>query len=367
MKIAICVDCLTHGGAERVAAMWAIGFCEQGHDVSLIISNTRLPITYQIPETAKIYSVDINIGNGYLRHFFKILFQAGKLKKIFKSIAPDVVIAVQPVWGPLIYKSKGDLKFKVIGTDHSSYERPASNPMPSKTRWLKFEFNKKFDAVTVLTQADMNIIGGQISNVTVLPNPLSLVPVTVIPQKAKTILAVGRLDSWFCKGFDVLLAAWAKLSPLFQDWKLQIAGGGSGYGLDYLKKLCKEHNILESVEFLGFKDDIQSYFSESSIFVLSSRYEGFGLVLIEAMSQGCACIACDYKGRQSEIIRNEEEGLLCQPERVDQLVYCIRRLLTDDVYRRKVQEGGVKRSYDYQLNNIMQKWKGIFDSISIDS
>ena len=185
MNIVICVDCLTNGGAQRVAAMWTKGFIQKGHHVSLIISNIRVPITYDIPSEVPIYNIDFKINNGYFRHIIKILFQHLKLKRILESIKPDLVISVHPSWGPLIFRAKGNLQFKVVGTDHNSYERPYNEPMSKRTKWLKFDFSKRFNAVTVLTQADKNVIGNKLNNVFVLPNPLALTRLNKLPPKKK--------------------------------------------------------------------------------------------------------------------------------------------------------------------------------------
>lgn len=365
MKIIICVDRLTGGGAQRVASLWVQGFVKDGHDVSVVLSNIREPITYSIPSNVHIFNIDFNIKNGYIRHICKMMFQARKLKKIFQEVCPDVVIAVMPSWGPLIYKAKAQNKFIVIGTDHNSYERPQSAPMSKKMEWQKFAFNKNFDAVTVLTQADKNIIGNRIKNVFVLPNPLALMPVKEIPHKKNVILAAGRLDAWHYKGFDVLIKAWSLIASKHEGWILQIAGGSNGQGLSYLKELSQSCNVSDTVEFLGFHSDIISYYQNSSIFVLSSRYEGFGLVLIEAMSQGCACIACDYKGRQKEIITDKKEGLLCQPEDINGLAFCLEKMIIDEDFRHKVQEKAVERSKNFHIDKIMDRWYSIFKSIGV--
>ena len=81
MKITICVDRLTGGGAQRVAALWIQGFLNEGHDVSVVLSNIRTPITYPIPEKVPIFNVDFNIKNGYVRHLCKVLFLSKKFKK----------------------------------------------------------------------------------------------------------------------------------------------------------------------------------------------------------------------------------------------------------------------------------------------
>ena len=196
-------------------------------------------------------------------------------------------------------------------------------------------------------------------------------------------MAAGRLDDWHYKGFDVLIKSFAKLlngskvaEPRSkvksndiafkireEGWKLQIAGTGSEESLNYLKQLCRENGVEDLVEFLGFRKDVEKLYQDASIFVLSSRYEGFGLVLIEAMSQGCACIACDYKGRQREIIQNDSQGLCCEPDDVDALAEAMRKMITDDEYRESIRNNAVERSKYYSLDNIIGKWDDLLNKV----
>ena len=109
-------------------------------------------------------------------------------------------------------------------------------------------------------------------------------------------LAVGRLNDWHYKGFDLLLKAWHCIGKEHPDWYLRIVGHGDEEAVSYLKSLAA---CIPNIEFKSHTPNIREEYQKASVFVLSSRYEGFGLVLTEAMSQGCDCIACDYKGRQS--------------------------------------------------------------------
>ena len=128
---------------------------------------------------------------------------------------------------------------------------------------------------------------------------------------------------------------------------------------------------------MGVRKDIEELYKKSSIFVLSSRYEGFGLVLIEAMSQGCAPVACDYKGRQAEIlslsgderrktkdeksgIEITENGILCEPDNVEALASAMRKMIKDDNYRERIQHNATTRSKDKKKKKIMNKWNDIF-------
>ena len=368
MKIAIIVYNLTGGGAERVASLWMKGFHDSGHTVYAILGDTYDPITYTIPKEIKVYGIHPRIRNHTLRYAFMRIFRnykVQKLKKIFDETNPDLVICVCPAWGKLVYAAQGSHKFKVIGTDHNSYEVPNYMQLSKEQQYFKFEFNKNFDHITVLTQADKDVIGNRFSNVTVLPNPLGLKPSNSVPPKKKIILASGRLNAWHVKGFDLLIESWGRICKSYPDWTLRIVGGGSKESVHIIKSLINKANCTEQVELVGYSKNIQAQYQESSIFVLSSRYEGFGMVLIEAMSQGCACIACDFRGRQSEIIRNEHEGVICPIDDVNALSVAIARLITDNHYRNDLQKSSIIRAEDFSLDNIMNKWNTILKSMDL--
>lgn len=377
MKIAICVHNLIGGGAERVAALWATGFCKQGHEVSIILNDLKSPRsyytpnsdlvtseTYFVPKEADIYNIAAPYRNRFSNYIWKNTRQPQVLKKLLKEIKPDVVIAVllQP-WGPLIYKAKGNLGFKVIGTDHNSYEYPPIEPMPKRLKWLKFEFGKRFDIVTVLTQADKDFIGDERTNIRVLPNPLAFEPIQdPIKDREKVILAVGRLNAYIYKGFDILIKAFGQIAHNHRDWKLQIMGKSSEATVAMLRKMAQDNGIEHQFELTPYKSNPLPVYQHSEIFCLSSRYEGFGLVLIEAMSQGCACVACDYKGRQREIITDKKYGLTCPPDDVGALAENLERMISDEAYRRIVQTNAPERAAYYSLDNIMQRWEIILNN-----
>ena len=119
-----------------------------------------------------------------------------------------------------------------------------------------------------------------------------------------------------------------------------------------------------ALHFLGFVD-IKKEYEKAEIFVLSSRYEGFGMVLTEAMSQGCACIACDYKGRQREIIENDNQGVICPTDNEEEIAKAISNIISNRQYRQKLQENAILRSKYYELPNIMARWNDIFERMGL--
>lgn len=366
MKILLCVWRLTHGGAERVASMWAKGFVQEGFSVDFLLGSYSSPITYEVPSESHIYyecSLNDKIAAKFIPRFIKVR----KIRHILKKSNPDVVICVLPRWGMKIKEAmKGLPRIPIIITEHNSYERPVSAPMKKIQCEEKFDTNKLFDAVTILTQADRDFLIQKMgsdfaSNTCVLPNPLSFVPVQNVPDKEECILAAGRLNAWHYKGFDLLIDAWSQIASKYPNWKLKIAGDGDP---QYLQKVINEKKVASQVNLLGFVDMLEQY-QKASIFVLSSRYEGFGMVLTEAMSQGCACVACDYKGRQREIIQNDDQGIICPVDDVAALAKAIERLIIDEPYRQKCQKNAVERSKYYALPNIMKQWNEIFKKLNL--
>ena len=359
---------LTGGGAERVAALWATGFIQRGYKVGMVLNcKKNTPVTYAVPDSVKMYNLVGNehiawVANKLHRRLHIDQYYIRRLRMALKDFQPDIVIGVLQPWAEWARKASAGMNIKIINTEHNSFERPESAPMSSSERKEKFEWNKRYEQVTVLTQADKYLVERHLDNVTVLPNPLAFEPVKIIPQKEKIILASGRFEAGHYKGFDLLIKAFGMTS---NDWSLQIAGEGKPKHIAKYKALAKECGVGDRVQFLGYLDNPLQIYQRSSIFVLSSRYEGFGMVLIEAMSQGCAPIACDYKGRQREIITTDEEGIICPVDDVETLAKAIDKMILDEEYRHRVQANAIERSKYYLLENIMERWEKIFQRISL--
>ena len=359
---------LTGGGAERVAALWANGFVEHGYEVAIMLDcSSKTPVTYRIPNTVKLYNMYNWLTAKIHRHLGIDSCRKAILRNAISEFKPNVIIGVLGDNAQLAATVVKDWANKpiIVQTEHNSYERPSCSPMSKSLQHRKFVINKQFPCVTVLTQADKVFIGDNMDNVVVMPNPLAYTPVQSIPKKEKVILAAGRLNAWHCKGFDLLIKAWGRIAQKHQDWILQIAGDGNTTSLEFLQSIANEFHVGEQVEFIGYQSDMLPIYRRSSIFVLSSRYEGFGMVLIEAMSQGCAPVACDYKGRQSEIITNVKEGLICPVDDVGALSNALNKMITDDNYRRNTQHFAIERSKNYSLDKIMDKWKEVFNILNL--
>ena len=368
-KIVILVYRLTGGGAERVASLWASGFAERGYDVTIITSTGKNEdLTYTLSPSIKLLTIEFPISLRFIRGVLNRigivqLHYLHHLIKVLNDIKPDVCIGILGDYALQAYKCTRNLNCKIINTEHNAYDRPEFVESRPDIMKMKFHTNKIFDCVTVLTEADTKVPSVPTENMIVLPNPITFEPAKEIPHKEKMILAIGRLDVWKVKGFDNLIRAWGKIAKQYPEWNLMIAGTGTPKSKKYLTDLVEQEHIGDSVSFVGFCNNIIDYYRKASIFVLSSRYEGFGMVLTEAMSQGCACIACDFNGRQREIIQNDDQGIVCSNDNYLELAEAIKKMIDDDEYREHCRMHAVERSKYYELDKTIDRWEQIFQTL----
>lgn len=358
-RILVLVQSLGGGGAERVAVDMANGLSDLGNKVT-VLTNTDLPIVYNLHENIKVYNNHKYKWTPRVFNRFCIL----NAIKIIKKNKPDVVVGV--MWGEALTARISmlftNLKVPVVFSDHDCFVRPYRETL--RRMFTKRLLSKWCNYYTVLTESDRQLcIEHDIKNVRVMNNPLSLTPTYSTTIKKNTILAVGRLDAWHYKGFDILIKAWGQIAHKHSDWKVEIVGSGTEKSMMFLKNLTVKYNCEESVIFSGHHIDMQSKYRSSAIFVLSSRYEGFGLVLIEAMSQNCACIACDYNGRQRDIITDNVDGIIAETDSVQDLSDKIDLLINDENLRRKLQEQSPTNLMRYSVKEVAKKWDDLLSEI----
>lgn len=357
MEVIFVLHNLYGGGAERVTCLVTECLVKKSVSVS-IITNTNSCSDYNAPYGVRIIPFfkegSLNGINGFIQ---KIKTIRNEMKKHPQAI----MVGVMPIAFLYVAIASLFLKNKIVASDHTSFERPLKWHM----KFIRNYVYRMADAVTMLTEADAKYLGDKFKDKWVIPNPLAYKPLENLSIiKNNTVLAAGRLDDWYVKGFDLLLESWAKVSSLNSDWTLEIAGKGSRQALDTLKNKVSELGIKDRVLFSGFHKDIDRVMRESSIFVLSSRHEGFGLVLVEAMSQGCACISFDCGGRQKEIIKDEHIGIIVENHDVNELANKLMFLITNESERFELSKNGLKRSESYNVNKIIEIWISMFRHLS---
>jgi len=356
MKILICTYTLSDGGAERVVSQWANGFFQRGEHVQIaLLRESTETFSYSVDSRINIEDVSSSCRNRILN-----MMQASiRLRKFVTKNHFDIIISVLcPVH---VFFATVFINCIKINTEHNAFERPKGISW-KKDYLLKYYFNKLFDVVTVLTKRDLFLTNGRLKNVYHLPNPLAVTPYYSY-NREKVILAVGRLDAWYYKGFDILIKSWSLIREYHSEWKLCIIGGGTSKSREFLNGLASDCGCGDSVCIMDYKQDIVEYYKKAELFVLSSRYEGFGLVLIEAMSQGCACVACDYVGRQMEIFGDNSCGLISPPNDIDSLANAMIQLLSNPEKRKCCSRNAYARSREFALENIMNIWYDIIANV----
>lgn len=210
-----------------------------------------------------------------------------------------------------------------------------------------------YDRVVVLSEADARQWRRFVSRVSVIYNPVTIKPQRVVDYSVRRAMAVGRLDRQ--KGFDTLIAAWKKVVARYPDWQLDIYGDGPQK--EELQRLIAAEGLQQSVFLRGRADYVASEYARHSLFILSSRYEGFGLVLVEAGICGLPLISFDCQQGPAEIVTSEN-GILVQPVGdPDALASAICKLTGDATVRRNMGQHALELASRFNLDDIAGQWK----------
>lgn len=212
--------------------------------------------------------------------------------------------------------------------------------------------------VVTLTKQDVHFWHRYAQRIEVIPNMLTIIPKKVLDYGSKRVISAGRYKSE--KGFDHLLKAWEIIKKDFCDWDLYIFGNGDR--MPY-QEIADQLQLGESVHLMPATEDIVNEFAISSIYVMSSRYEGFGLVLAEAMSCGLPCVSFDCPYGPREIIRDGEDGLLAENGSIEILAQKIGLLMANEGLRKEMGAKAIQNIARFKPEVIMAQWINIFNSI----
>ena len=216
---------------------------------------------------------------------------------------------------------------------------------------------KKLDRFVVLTDEDKsNWVG--LSNVITIPNPINVFPSVYSSLTNKRVIAVGR----YCyqKGFDLLIRAWIIVSQKHPDWYLDIFGAGNS--IEY-KNLRDDLKMSNSIGINSQTDNIFVKYANASIFVFSSRFEGFGMALLEAMATKLAVVSFACPCGPNDIISDGIDGLLVKNGDIQELADKICYLIEHEEERKCMAEKAKLKAKRYSVDNIMHRWIELFESL----
>lgn len=219
---------------------------------------------------------------------------------------------------------------------------------------------KKADAFVTLTKGD-SAEWSDIRRCVIIPNSLINKPQICKPidKDFKRVVSVGRLEPQ--KGFDMLLQAWSIVNKYHPDWHLDVYGKGSME--TKLNNLCESLKLEGCVNINNPTNDIYEQYCSSDLCVMSSHFEGFGMVLIEAMSCGIPCISFNCPYGPSEIINDGVDGLLVEKDNVKELANGICYMIENKGIRHLMGVEAEKNVLRFSPDLIMTKWKDLFESL----
>ena len=380
MKIVYVIDSLaSKGGAERIVSDKLNYMAEHyGYDVYIITcyqNQQKDPNTYYLSE--KVSQINLNIS--YYRQYryrypqrlwvkwtiYRRLIQL--LKDTVRQIDPDVLVALGYFMADVVTGIPCRAVKLVESHDARSFSMLGKGLKRSFLSKIYIKLYRKYSLRQVERQADLIVTLSEAEakewvkakRVEVIPN------FTVMPVwrqstcQNKRVMAAGRLE--WQKGFDRLIASWAMVHDKHPDWHLHIFGSGT-----------MKHQLIEQITFHGLEEVITIHpytsaidkeYSDSSIFALSSRFEGFGLVLLEAMQSGLPCVTFDCPFGPSEVVVDNQTGFVVDKGDVATFADKLCCLIEDESLRKRFSEASVERAKHYDVEKVMNRWKTLLEGL----
>jgi len=249
---------------------------------------------------------------------------------------------------------------KLFGWQHSNYNSYVERK--NILFWNKEEILKKYipklDGMIVLNPYDKIAYQQELGiNVDFIENPLTFKSEIKTDPNNKKFIFVGRLSEE--KGLDYLIESFAAFCRHNDDWELLIVGTGKLRG--EVINLVWKHGVQARVHFVGFQTDVVKYYLESSIYLMTSRYEGWGLVVTEAMQLGLPVISYDITPMEY-IIDHAENGLIVGQFNTTRFAAAMLKLANDNDMRHRMASSAVKKSEQFSLEVIIEKWELLLGS-----
>lgn len=360
---------------ERVLTLKTNYFAEHyGYDITIILTEGKdKPLFYQLSDKIKVVHLDINFEELWGKPFVsKVLLYLKKqrefrrkLKEQLMHIRPDITISLLRREINFITSiHDGSRKIGELHVNRANYRNfEANDTNILKRLFARFWMNNlvkhlsRLDRFVVLTEEDFHS-WKELDNTIVIPDPVSFKPSGISRQENKRVIAVGRYA--YQKGFDMLLEAWSMIEKQCPEWRLAIYGMGDR--TPYEQQAARLGLDMTRCHINGSTADIEKEYSESSLFVLSSRFEGFGMVLVEAMSCGLPVVSFACPCGPRDIVSNGQNGLLVENGNVGQLAKAMLSLISDDDMRRKMGESAKDDAQRFDMDVIAGQWQKLFET-----
>jgi glycosyltransferase involved in cell wall biosynthesis len=340
------------GGTERVTSTVANGLARLGHQIHVISMQGGRKPYFGFDAGICIHSLHPEVGRNLPRYPQLVC----RLRSFLRRERVDALVVVESMLALFTVPALFGLPVRHICWEHFNYNVDLGVRARALARRLAARY---CDAVVTLTEADRKCWAAMLSpraRLVAIPNPtqFSVQRERQPPTGSRVVLGVGRLTHE--KGFDLALAAWKTVASQEPSWRLRIVGNGSARAA--LGRLAAELGIQDSVDFVEASAEIERHYREAAIYCLSSRFEGFGLVLIEAATFGLPIVSFDCQFGPSEILEGTGSVLVPAGD-VEALGRALLGLIRNPGERARVSQALLRRAEDYQPAPILAGWEQV--------
>ena len=373
MKIVYCIaGTYNSGGMERVLANKANYLIRKGYEVVIITTDQcGRPSFFALDERISFYHLNVNYeeNNGglfldkLLRFPFKQRRHRKQLTALLLHLKADIVISMFCNDASFLWKIKDGSK-KILEVHFSRYKRLQTD---RKGIWRLADLYRswrdgrtvtKYDKFVVLTEEDKGY-WSDVPHIVAIPNSLPFIPVQKAALVNKKVIAVGRYD--YQKGFDLLIDVWRIVNRICPEWSLDIIGGGEWKEL--LQERIDRYGLNCCICLKPPTGHIEEAYLQASILVVTSRYEGFSMVLAEAQASGLPVISFACKCGPRDIITHGKNGILVSEGELSQMADQIISLMNNEALRISMGEAAKENSLRFSEAVVMRKWEEVFKQL----
>lgn len=381
-KICFVLDQFLYGGIERVAINYLNGIDKNKYDIDVIILSNVENMIDQIPKECNIIKINIPRHNNPLsRASTMVKRPAGAILYYGTYILKSIFIyPIDKFKTRKIRKDKYDVAIAFSGHLNDCYvtlKHIRSNKKVVWTHGMIYQYllmspafekmYKKFDKIVSINHIDQNDIfyckpylKYDIVNIY---NPTykkkEIKEENLKSKYGKYILSVARLEE--PKDFITLIEAYNELDEeIKKEYSLVIVGDGPDR--KKIEKKIGKLNLKDRIYLTGSQDNVDKYYQSASLFVLSTKSEGLGMVIVESMGNGCPVISTDAPYGPRDIIGNNEYGILCPVGDFKKMSVAIKEVLEDNKLRKKLIENGLKRYEDFKIETIIKEFDNLMEN-----
>ena len=352
-------DITRSGGTENVSIMIANALAQRDeYEISFVSLFEEAPEPFfRIDDAISRYTVYAEPTHG-IQHYCDTV---GRLRKLVEDHHIDVLVDIDGILDMYSLPLKRRTGVKVISWEHFNYHQNPGVPYRKLTRrWAA----RKADAIVTLTEADRKLYEQHVHPqcpVIAIPNPMrQVMPEPVYDVTSKTIISSGRLT--YQKGFDMLVDVAAKVLPPHPDWQWLILGEGEDRPM--LEEKITQAGIGNQLILKGRVDDMDSYYRNAAMFVMTSRFEGLPMVLLEAKAYKLPIVSFDCETGPSEIVINGMNGDLVNCFDVSTMTHCVNQLIETQSLRKKYATYSVNGISWFGIGTIIAAWYDLIGKVS---